>query len=291
MDIRVLRYFLAVAQEENITRAAESLHIAQPSLSKQLIELERELGKTLLVRGKRKISLTEDGLLLRRRAEELVTLMDKTEAELRADTGELHGEVSIGGNPTESILQTASALRNEYPNVRFHFFLGDAIDVLAQLNHGTLDFAALLTPVDTLKYDFVPLRDVSQWGLLMKSNDPLAANPTITREQFRSVPLILHRRPGLQREVARWAQTEPSQLNISATYNVMNGSRIRFVLNNLGYFLSTRDQLAPTLDDSVCFRPLDPLLEIHYALVWKRHTVLSKAAKRFLKEISAASDA
>ena len=285
MDIRVLRYFLAVAQEENITRAAESLHIAQPSLSKQMMELERELGKPLLVRGKRKISLTEDGLLLRRRAEELVTLMDKTESELRADSSVMHGEISIGGNPTESILQTASALRTKYPDIRFHFFLSDAIDVLEHLNHGTLDFAALLTPVDTLKYDFVPLHDVSQWGLLMKSDDPLAKNPTISREQVRTVPLIMHRRPGLQREVARWAQTEPSQLNISATYNVMNGSRIRFVLNNLGYFLSTRDQLAPTLDGSVCFRPFDPPLEIHYALVWKRHTVLSKAAQAFVNHL------
>ena len=144
MEIRLLNYFLAVAREENITRAAETLHIAQPSLSKQLMELERELGKQLLVRGKRKVTLTEDGILLRRRAEEIVALLAKTERELRTDAS-VQGEVSIGGMPTRDILGAAAKLRQAHPGVRFHFYASDANDVAERLDHGSLDFAVLLT--------------------------------------------------------------------------------------------------------------------------------------------------
>lgn len=147
MDIRVLRYFLTVAREENITRAAESLHITQPSLSKQLMELEQELGKQLLVRGKRKLTLTDDGVLLRKRAEEIVALLEKTEQELSADTA-LGGKISIGGLPGKRVLQAAAELRAEHPDVSFDFYSGDACEIIERLDHGSLDFAVLLEPVD-----------------------------------------------------------------------------------------------------------------------------------------------
>lgn len=285
MDVRILRYFLAVAREQNITRAAESLHIAQPSLSKQLMELEKELGQTLLIRGKRKITLTEEGMLLRRRAEEITALMDKTERELSAANTEVCGEIVIGGGPTACIIYAAAALRKKHTDVRFHFFVGDATDVSEQLEHGGLDFAVFLEPIDPIKYDFISLTDVSQWGILMASDDELAQQKSITREMLRDLPLILHRRPGLQHEISRWAQCDPSQLNIVATYNVINGTPIHFIRSSLGYFLTTRDLFASQLDSSVCFRPLEPTLSIRYALAWKRHAVLSKAATRFLEEL------
>lgn len=285
MDIRVLRYFLAVAREENITRAAEVLHIAQPTLSKQMMELEQELGKRLLIRGKRKITLTQDGILLRKRAEEIVNLVEKTRSEIISDSQEISGEVYIGGNPTTTILNAASALRKVHADLRFHFFSGDATAVVEQLDHGSLDFAILLPPIDVQKYEYVLLPDTSQWGLLMESGSPLAEMPVITKEILRTVPLVLHQRAGLQQKIAHWAETELEQLDIAATYNVVHGNAISFAKSGLGYVLTPRDLFAPELDNSCCFRPLDPPLRLHYALVWKRYPVFSKAAEIFLEEI------
>ena len=142
MEVRELRYFLAVAREENITRAAESLHIAQPSLSKQLMELEKKLGKKLLIRGKRKITLTEEGVLLRKRAEEILELVEKTQQEISSDTEDVIGDIYMGGGTPPSVLGAAAKLRERYPDVKFHFYSGDATDVSERLNHGTLDAAA-----------------------------------------------------------------------------------------------------------------------------------------------------
>ena len=174
MEIRVLRYFLAVAQEGNITRAAETLHIAQPSLSKQLMELEQELGKQLLIRGKRHITLTEEGVLLRKRAEEILELVGRTEQEITAAEQQLSGSISIGGNPQPSLLQAAAALRQRYPGIRFQFYSSDATDVTERLEYGTLDFTTLLAPVDASRYDSVLLPEHSYWGLLVRADSPLA---------------------------------------------------------------------------------------------------------------------
>ena len=179
MDIRLLRYFLAVAREENITKAAESLHISQPSLSKQIMELEQEIGKKLLIRGKRQVTLTDDGVLLRRRADEIVKLLEKTERELSADNVQLSGEVMIGGNPTQNILTAAAKLRAAYPDVRFQFYSSDAIDVLEKLEHGSLDFAIFLEPIDTMKYEYISLNEASRWGLPWLSEQSHCKMPEI----------------------------------------------------------------------------------------------------------------
>lgn len=283
MDIRVLRNFLAVARVENITRAAESLHIAQPSLSKQLMNLEKELGKQLLIRGKRKIKLTEDGILLRKRADEIVALLEKTKQEIRLDTAEISGKISIGGTPTKKVLQVASALRKKYPGIQFDFFSGDATDVLERLDHGSLDFAILLEPIDTSKYKYISLPDFDCWGLLMPNDCELAEKSVIRREDLCTAPLIIHRRVGLQRKIELWAQTELEHMNIAATYNVINGLPAQFVKSGLGYFLISEDRAAG-YDPEVCFRPLFPQLELHYALVWKRYPVFHKASAIFLNE-------
>lgn len=285
MDIRVLRYFLTVAREENITRAAESLHITQPSLSKQLMELENELGKQLLVRGKRKITLTEDGILLRKRSEEIVSLLEKTKQEVSADHTALSGKVSIGGMPGKSILQTAAALRAEYPDIRFDFFSADATEVMERLDHGSLDFAVLLEPVDTVKYEYLSLAGCARWGLLMPSGCALAGKQAVEREDLCGIPLIIHRRIGLQREISHWAQMDMEKMNIAATYNVVNGDPAAFVQSGLGYFLTSDDHLTEQLDSGLCFRPLNPTLEIRHVLVWKRYTVLSRAAQAFLERM------
>lgn len=285
MEFRELRYFLAVAREENITRAAESLHIAQPSLSKQLMELEKKLGKKLLIRGKKKITLTEEGVILRKRAEEIVELVEKTEQEISCDLEEVMGDIYIGGSISESVLAVAAELRNTYPGIHYHFYSGDAMDVAERLNHGSLDFAVMLEPVDNIKYDFLSLPDRSEWGILMNKSDPLATKKALTREDIQRIPLIMHQRVGLQNEIAHWAGTGLENLNIVATYNVVHGSPVPFVMQGMGYFLTTRELLAPTLDPCVCFVPLEPELPTRLALVWKKHAMFSKVSETFINNL------
>lgn len=283
MEIRLLRYFLAVAREENITRAAESLHISQPSLSRQLMELEAEIGRQLFIRGKRKITLTEDGILLRRRADEILTLLEKTERELCADSAQVSGEVAIGGYPTATVLHAAAALRREYPDIRFQFYSSDATDVTERLEHGSLDFAVLLEPVDPAKYEYQSLHDSARWGLLLPEDCPLAAKAAIEKEDILDIPLILHHRTGLQQELSHWAQTGIEHLHIAATYNVVNGDPAAFVQSGLGILLTTDTHLPARLDPGLCFRPLSPAPELRHALVWKRYAVFSRAAEAFLQ--------
>ena len=283
MEIRLLRYFLAVAREESITRAAESLRISQPSLSKQLMALEQEIGKRLLIRGKRKITLTEDGVLLRKRADEIIALLEKTERELGADSPSIAGEIAIGGNPNAAILSAAAAVRREHPDIRFQFYSSDATDVTERLDNGSLDFAVLLAPVDAAKYEYHSLPGSVRWGLLLPTSCALARKAAVQKADILDIPLILHHRIGLQREIAHWAQTEIERLHIAATYNVVNGNPAAFVQNGLGYLLTTDEHLPMLPDAELCFRPLSPPLALHQALVWKRYAVFSKAAEVFLR--------
>lgn len=285
MELRTLQYFLSVTKEENITRAAQSLHISQPYLSKQLMDLENELGKQLLIRGKRKITLTEDGILLRKRAEEIISLIEKTENDLNSNNSQIRGEITIGGNPTNTVLKAAAKLRQQYKDVHFQFYSSDATDVQERLEHGSIDFAILLQPIDITEYNVLNLPETSYWGLFMKSNDPLAKKETIKKEDIQNIPLIFHRRAGLQNLITDWAKTDINNLNIAATYNVINGSCTKFLNTNLGYFLTTRDLLENKLEPDYCFKPLDPPLTIQYALVWKRSASLSKPAQAFLETL------
>ena len=250
------------------------------------MELEDELGKKLFIRGKRKLSLTDDGIWLRRRAEELVELMDKMQNEMTTGEGIISGEVSIGGAAVVTILNAAAELRKTHGEVRFQFYGGDAIDVAERLDHGSLDFAVFLKPVDTLKYEYISLPDRARIGLLMPSDCPLAQKQAVSRDDFCASPLIFYRRPGLQRAISMWARTPVEHMNIAATYNALSGLSANFVKSGLGYYLTAEERLGAT-DESVCFRFLDPPLEMDYALVWKRYTVFSKAVQAFIKSVKA----
>lgn len=283
MEIRLLKYFLAVANEENITRAAEKLHISQPSLSIQLKELEKELGKKLLVRGKRKISLTEEGAILKKRAEEIIFLVEKTEKEIGSDLNSIEGEISIGGYPAPTILKVASQLRAKCKGVKFNFYSGDAEYICEQLDHGNLDFAVLLEPIDTTKYDYLPLAESSQWGIIMKSDCEFAKKSYITKEDLKSMPLIIHRRIGLQQLIAKWANVDIEDLNIVASYNIVQSNPNPFVESGLGYFVATENLFIP--EKKICFAPLKPKLSIKFALTWKRYPIFTNAQKAFLEEL------
>lgn len=287
MDIRTLQYFLAVAREQNITRAAETLYIGQPALSKQLSDLEKELGRKLFDRGKRKTTLTEDGILFYKRAEEILSLIERTQVEFASDSGMIAGEIAIGGGPSNFILQSISQLASLYPDLRFYLHSGDALDVINRLDHGSLDFAVLMDPIDILKYESMPLPETDQWGFLMRADCPLAQKNSIEKEDILSLPIIAHKRPQLLRELALWANTEINKLNIVATYNTLFSNPSLLVKHNLGYAFVMKNSVYAPENSEICFRPLSPDFLVHYNLVWKRYSTLSKATTTFIDYLKA----
>ena len=289
MDIRVLQYFLAVAREGSITRAAEALHMTQPPLSRQLKDLEDEIGKQLLIRGSKKVTLTEDGILLRKRAEEIVALMEKTKAELSASDESISGDVYIGSGETDAvsaIAETAKDLQGKYPLIRYHIYSGDSKHIAERLDKGLIDFGLLVEPFDAAKYDYIRLPAKDTWGVLMPADSPLAQKESICAEDLWEKPLILSHQTAANGEMTAWLRRELSQLNIVMFYDLLYNAS-RFVKAGFGYAIAL-DQLINTAGESgLCFRPLFPALEAGWCIVWKRHQVFSKAAEKFLQEITA----
>lgn len=286
MDIRILQYFLAVAREESISKAAESLHMTQPPLSRQLKELEQELGKQLFIRGNRKVTLTEDGMILRRRAEEIVELMEKTKQEM-SSSGEICGDIYIGGGETDGfrlIAKVAETVRITYPGIHYHLFSGNAEDVSERLDRGLLDFGILIEPADIRKYDFIKLPAKDRWGLWMRKDHPLAKKEYITPHDLKNVPLLVSRQSLAHNELSGWLSKPYESLNIVATYNLIYNA-ILMVEEKMGCALSL-DRLRPEYEDSpVCFRPLEPQIQVGMEIVWKKYRVFTKAAALFLEAL------
>lgn len=289
MDLRVLKYFLAVAQEESISRAAEFVHVTQPTLSRQIMELEKELGVKLFHRGKknRRITLSDEGLLLRERARELVSLADKTRAEFSKSDKPVNGEVFIGGGETDGmrlIARSVRALRKKYPLISYHLFSGNAQDVTERLDKGLLDFGLLIGASKLDKYDFITLPAADRWGLLMRKDDPLASRPFISSKDLTGVDLLVSRQALLHNEMAGWFGAHKEQLNIVASYNLIYNAAL-LVEEGVGCAL-TLDKLVNTQGRrELCFKLLKPQLQSSLYLVWKKHQVFSKAAEVFLQYV------
>ena len=284
MELRVLRYFLEVAREENITAAAESLHITQPTLSKQLMDLEDELGKQLFIRGKRRITLTEDGILLRKRASEIIELVEKAESELQNNDELVVGDVYIGAAETDGIKLIAKLCKNlqdKYPNIHYHLFSGNSEDILEKLDKGLVDFAILFEPSDLKKYNHIKLPVYNNWGLLMKKDNPLAKLKYIKPKNLLNIPLIFSKQALDNNELAGWFGQNVEKLNIVTTYNL---------IYNASFFVEEGFGSALTLDNLVnnpnlCFRPLEPNLKSNLVMAWKKYQVFSKASQIFLYEL------
>ena len=288
MELRVLRYFLAVVREQSISRAAESLNLTQPTLSRQLMDLEEELGVKLLIRGKKNhsITLTEEGMLLKARAAEIVELADRTESELSYREREIGGDVYIGAGETDAmrlLAQTAKRLQETYPHIRYHLFSGNAEDVSERLDKGLLDFGVLIGEADLSKYDFLSLDAVDTWGVLMRDDDPLAAKERIRPKDLWGRPLILSQQSMRNNELSGWLGRSMERLNVAATYNLIYNAA-HMVEAGLGCAI-TIEKLVNTSGRPLCFRPLEPRLEGRLNVVWKKHHVFSKAAELFLREI------
>ncbi len=291
MEIRVLRYFLAVAREGNITGAANFLHLTQPTLSRQIHDLEEELGQQLLIRKSHRVTLTPEGVLLRKRAEEIVAMVDKTEAEFTAMENTVGGDIYIGGGETRAIrliAEIARDLRESYPGIHYHLYSGNAQDVTERLDKGLLDFGLLIQPADLAKYDSInlPYRDV--WGVLMRKESPLAEKPFIEKKDLRGIPLICSRQVLAPRQTGNgffgWFGSDFEKLNIVTTYNLVYNAAI-MVEAGVGYAV-TLDHLADTSENSgLCFRPLRPKLEAGLNIIWKKYQVFSPAAELFLARL------
>ena len=286
MELRLLRYFLAVAQEESISAAAEYLHLTQPTLSRQMIALEEELGKPLFIRGKRRISLTQDGMRLRKRANEILELADKTQAEFRNTEETVAGDVYIGAGETDAmrlIARTSGILQQQYPDLRFHIFSGDRVDVVEHLEKGLIDFALLVGEVDSKKYDtlLLPVRD--SWSVLMPKDHPLAKQEAIRPQDLWDQPLTLSRQMRDGSPLLNWMGKPLSQLHVVSTHNLIYNASL---MVEEGFSLAvTLDKLINTTGESrLCYRPLEPRLEVEVHLVWKKHQVMSKAVEAFLNQ-------
>ena len=289
MEMRALENFLAVAREQNITAAAESLHISQPALSTQLKAMETELGKQLLIRGvkgSRKVILTEEGMILRKRAEEILLLMRRTEEEIAGSNETIAGNVFIGTGETEIVrlfARIAKKLQQKYPDIRYHISSGNAEHVLEYLDKGLIDFGLLFTEIDTQKYEAIPVPIKDTWGVLMRKDSPLAQKETICPKYLWDKPLIVSHQKGDDAYLNQWLGREESELNIVATYNlVFNASLL--VDEGLGYALCY-DKLVNTQGSNLCFRPFSPRLDAYGFIVWKKYQVFSKAANIFLQDL------
>lgn len=286
MEIRTLRYFLAIAREENMTRAAEHLHVTQPTLSKQLRSLEEELGKKLFTRHSFSIQLTEEGMLLRDQAEDLVSMADKISSEFHSMNDITGGEVYLGlaeSHLISYIARTIKQLKNKYPDLHYQIVSGDTEQVIDKLNKGLLDFAVLAEEPDATKYESIVLPEADIWGVVMPANDPLAKKKSIRAADLIGLPLFCSGQ-AWEKDIPKWAGVDFVQLHLEGSFKLSYNASI-FAKEGLGYLL-TFDKLIDTSKASgLCFRPLAPKLETKLYLIWKKYQTFSPMAERFLKQL------
>ena len=287
MELRVLQYFLAVARENSISGAAEFLHLSQPTLSRQLKELEEELGKQLFIRGNRRITLTEEGMILRRRAEEVIELIKKAEDEITASDALIAGDIFIGAGETDGnrfLIKAMKAIQKDYPLVHFHIISGDRVTITEAIDRGVIDFGIVFGNIDAAKYDSIPVLYEDTWGVLMPRDAELARKEFITAEDLMDKPLIISRQAFQNSELKNFFHMEQDKLNIAATYSLLfNGSLM--VDEGLGYAICFDKLVNVSGNSSLCFRPLEPRIEAHMGIIWKKYQVLSKPARKFLQKL------
>ncbi|MFR5875025.1 MAG: LysR family transcriptional regulator [Eubacterium sp.] len=285
MEIRVLRYYLTVVREENITKAAEVLHITQPTLSRQLAQLEEEVGVKLFNRGTRKITLTDEGILLRRRAEEILSLVDKTEQELLEQDEQVEGKITIGCGETEAVQilpKLFAEFSQKYPNVTFDIFTATADLVKEQMDKGLVDIGLLLEPIDIEKYEFIRLPIKEKWVVLMKADDKLAEKEVITAKDLSKLPLVLPRRMNVQNELASWFGDYYKNLNIKFTSNLKTNGAI-MVDAGLAYSIVIEGAVKFWDESQITYRPLSPELTATSVIAWKRQQPFSPAVTKFIE--------
>lgn len=289
MDIRVLHYFLAVAQEQSFTKAAEQLHITQPTLSRQLAALEEELGTTLFVRGNRNVTLTPEGLLLKRRALEIVELESITLEEFRSTDDLMEGKIIIGcGEFTgiEILAEICRTFKEKYPRVQIAFHAATADRVYERMNQGLIDIGVFLEPVSTEGMDYIRIKDIDHWVVGMRPDDPLAEKEYIRKEDLLGLPLIIPERTNVQSEIANWFGKDFEKVNVAFISNMGTNAGI-MAAKGLGYPISVEGAVKYWRKDLVVQRPLYPEIREGNVIAWRRNIPYSKAVRKFIEEINA----
>ena len=288
MDLRILRYFLAVAEEGNITRASERLHVSQPALSTQLAALEDEFGQKLFKRGARGIELTEKGVALKRRADDLVDLAERIEAEIKSkDSGELVGTLSIGAGETPAfrfVARAAKELRRAHPRLNFSVSSGNGEDILAHLREGTLDLGVLVGPGRYEGLDYLTLPYTHHWGIAVEKDSPLATKKSISAKDARGIPLICSRQGMVKEFLAGWFGCPFGKLDVVATYNLIYNAAV-FVQAGLGAAICIDGMIPQEFAARVVFRPFAPALVSDVYLAWRKNAALSPAATALVDTI------
>ena len=287
MELRVLQYFLAVTREQSISGAAESLHLSQPTLSRQLKDMEEELGKQLFIRSNRKITLTEEGMILRKRAEEIMELVKKTEDEITLSDDSIAGNITVGAGETDGVrflARAAQAVQKDYPLIHFHIVSGDRASVTEDLDRGLIDFGLLFGDIETSKYEYLNVPFQDSFGVLMRRDSPLAEKETITSEDLRDKPLIVSRQSIHDCTLHTILGCDPEKLNVVASYNLLfNGSLM--VDEGMGYAICLDKIINVTGNSNLCFRPLSTKAEADMHIVWKKYQVFTKAAEKYLLQL------
>lgn len=287
MDVRVLRYFLALANTETISKAAEVMHTTQPNMSRQLAELEKTVGKKLFNRGSRKITLTEEGMFLRKRAQQIIDLIDKTEQDLLSFDNTVSGNVYIGAGESytmDILATTIKHLQESYPLIHYHIQSGYAYDIMEQLDKGLLDFGVLFEPVDLTKYNHIRLPLTDRCGLLMRKDNPLANFESIQPEQLLDIPLLCSEQMLKENGLSGWLGFPYQQLNIISTFNLIN-TPTRLVEAGVGSAVAFDCLLDLSGQTNLCFRPFSPRLEIGVYVVWKKYQLFTTGAQKFLDQL------
>ena len=288
MELRTLRYFLAAAQEGNITKAADILHITQPTLSRQMMDLEKELGTTLMLRGKTGLSLTDDGIFFRQRAEEIVELADRLEQAFVEKNTEISGVISIGATEAVGSRLFARLIKqfsDKYPKVVFDLYNEMADYIKDRMDKGLIDVGLLLEPVDTSKYDFIRLSQKETWGVLMRNDHPLAGKETVAPEEMREYPLILPLRERVRSEILHWLNREEKDLCIPLNYTLLSNA-VLLVEAGLGSAFCLDGALAIHSSPNLRFVPIHPEHTTRSVLVWKKNHLFSPATSLFIQEIN-----
>ena len=287
MEIRVLRYFIQIAREGSMTRAAEYLHVSQPALSKQMKELEKQLGKKLFRRGSSSVSLTDEGMLLRRRAEDLLAMADKTENEFKALDEITGGDIYIGCAESYLIKYLTYAvkkLNGQCSNIHYHITSGDTQQVTERLDRGLLDFAFIVEPPDLSKYNYLEVPEQDTWGILMRKDCPLAEKSQIGIDDILPYPVFCSEQAA-KVDLPRWCGENIDQLNVMATFNLTGNAAI-FVKEGLGIAL-TFDKLVEINDEgNLCFRPITPVLQTKMYVIWKKYQVFTPVAQLMLEQLN-----
>ncbi|EOL44163.1 LysR family transcriptional regulator [Enterococcus caccae] len=283
MELRVLTYFLAVAREKTISKAAEVLNLSQPTLSKQLKELEDELGVTLFIRGNRSITLTEDGIYLMNRGKEILSLVESTTTNLLKNEV-ISGEITIGGGETrafEFLGKLFHELRDHYPEININIYSGNADDVLGKIDKGLLDFGLVIDPVEKQKYEYIRLPLIDNWGILVNNSHPMANKAMVQPKDIMHTPLLISNQSLVDNQLSEWLGGNLEQLNIIGTYNLLYNASL-LVKQHVASVLCI-DGIVNTANTTLTFIPFSPPLTAHINIVWKKNQVLSSASKEFLR--------